>query len=54
MTSRSGVGRGGNRQSVDAFVAGLKRSGKSFDEGWIVERNVNISLMRDGNGFQIT
>ena len=43
------MGRGGSRQGVDAFVAGLKRSWKSFDEGWIVERKVNISLMKDND-----
>lgn len=40
------MGRGGNRESVDVFVAGLKRSRKSFDEGCIVERKVDISLIK--------
>ena len=43
------MGRGGNRHRVDALVAGLKRSWKSFDVGCIVERKVNISLTKDKN-----
>ena len=51
VSYREAMGRGawgGSWEDVDTFVAGLKslRSWKCFDEGWMVERKVNISLMK--------